>query len=116
ILAKNISPDSSETKLSMIVATPKARLVKLALHAEEDDHVNIGGSVHKATHLVGRIEVGGLEGVVAPMIGKRPPDFHIWVLKSEVPAFLKSETQFYQNGPIWRIELTSPIWPPNEKK
>jgi len=28
-----------------------------------------------------------------------------------VPAFVKSEQPFYMGGPLWRIELVSPVWP-----
>jgi hypothetical protein len=39
ILLKNIPADSAETKASMIVTTPKPRLVKLAISAEGEDCV-----------------------------------------------------------------------------
>jgi hypothetical protein len=50
-------------------------------------------------------------GVVAPLVGKQPPDNHVWILTGEAPAFLKSEAPFYPGGPSWRIELASPVWP-----
>jgi hypothetical protein len=31
----------------------------------------------------------------------------------DAPAFIKEEGQFYEGGPIWRIELVSPIFPGN---
>ena len=27
-----------------------------------------------------------------------------------LPAFVKAEMQLYPEGPIWRVELTSPVW------
>ena len=45
------------------------------------------------------------------MIGKQPPDTHIWILGGDAPAFIKSETLAFAGGPIWRIELTAPTWP-----
>jgi len=29
----------------------------------------------------------------------------------EAPAFVKSEQQLFMGGPVWRIELVSPVWP-----
>jgi hypothetical protein len=110
-LIKNISPQGGETKLSMIVTTPKPRLVKLAIHPEGKDTLTIGGSRRDANHFVIKIEIGGITGVIAPIVGKEPPDLHFWTLRDAVPTFLKSEGPLYQDGPIWRIELTSPTWP-----
>jgi len=58
-----------------------------------------------------KVEIGGLPGVIAPLIGKQPHDTAVWILPGEAPAFVKSEGPFYQGGPIWRIELASPVWP-----
>lgn len=110
-LLKNISPQAQETKLSMVVATPKPRLVKLSIHSAGEESFAVNGSARKATHYVVKVELGGLTGLVAPIIGKQPPDSHVWILDGEVPAFLKSELPLYEDGPIWRIELTTPVWP-----
>ena len=58
-----------------------------------------------------KIEIGGLSGVVADLLGKEPPDTHVWILEGEAPAFVKSEGPLSSGGPIWRIELVSPVWP-----
>jgi hypothetical protein len=55
-----------------------------------------------------KVELGGVAGVVAPLVGKQPPDSHVWILGGEVPAFLKAELPLYPNGPSCRIELASP--------
>ncbi len=52
-------------------------------------------------------KIGGIEG----KIGKQPPDIHVWVLGGEAPAFVKMEGPLFYGGPIWRIELASPVWP-----
>jgi hypothetical protein len=74
-------------------------------------HRLLGGFSREAVHYVAKIDLGGVAGVVAPMIGKQPPDSQIWILGGEAPVFLKSETLSYMGGPIWRIELVSPVWP-----
>jgi hypothetical protein len=52
------------------------------------------------------------------MVGKQPPDTHIWMLGGVAPAFIKSEGPLEDGGAIWRIELAgSPVFPKqNEKK
>jgi hypothetical protein len=109
-LLKNIRPDVPQTTLSMVAATPKPRLVKLLISPEGEDSVSAGGLAHKATRYVVKVDIGGVAGVVAPIVGKQPPDTHIWVLGGDAPSFVKSEGPLYAGGPIWRIELTSPNW------
>lgn len=109
-LLKNIRPDVPLTTLSMVAAAPKPRLVKLLISPEGEDSVLAGGLARKATRYVVKVDIGGVAGVVAPLVGKQPPDTHIWILGGDAPSFAKSEGPLYAGGPIWRMELTSPDW------
>ena len=62
-------------------------------------------------HYAVKVEIGGVAGLVAPLVGKQPPETHVWILEGEAPAFVKFEGPLYEGGPIWRIELTHPTWP-----
>jgi hypothetical protein len=110
-LLKNIRSDAAQTKVSMVAATPKPRLVKLAITPQGQQPFSIGGSSRKATHYVVKVEIGGAAGLVAPLLGKQPLDTHVWILDGEAPAFVKSEGPLSFGGPVWRIELVSPVWP-----
>jgi hypothetical protein len=110
-MVKNIRPGTSETRLSMVAITPKPRMVNLQITAVGEEPFSIAGSNRNATHYVVKIEIPGVAGVVAPLVGKKPPDINIWMLGGEAPTFVKSEGPLYYGGPIWRIELTSPVWP-----
>jgi hypothetical protein len=110
-LLKNIRPTALPEALSMVVATPKPRLVKLKLSTGGDEPFSTGSAGRSATHYVVKIEIGGLTGLIAPLIGKQPPDTHVWILQGAAPAFVKSEGPMFLGGPIWRIELASPVWP-----
>jgi hypothetical protein len=110
-LLKNLRPDAPETKVSMVAATPKPLLVKLAITARGEEPFSIAGSSRKATRYVVKVEIGGIAGLLAPLLGKQVPDTHVWILEGDAPAFVKSEGPLYMGGPIWRIELTSPVWP-----
>jgi hypothetical protein len=109
-LLKNIRPDVPLTTLSMAAAAPKPRLVKLLISPEGEDSFSAGGLTHKATRYVVKVDIGGVAGVVAPLVGKQPQDTHVWMLGGDAPSFVKSEGPLYPGGPIWRIELTSPDW------
>jgi hypothetical protein len=114
-LLKNIHPEDQLPQLSMVVATPKPRVVKLSISSQGKDPFTIAGSRREALHYVIKVEIGGLAGLVAPLLGKQPPDGHIWVIGGEAPTFVKSETLSFLGGPVWRTELISPVWPRSEK-
>ena len=110
-LLKNVPPEAPPASVSLVAATPKPRLVKLAIRTAGDESFTTGGTSRKATHYVLKVEIGGLSGLLAPLLGKQPPDSHVWIIQGEAPAFVKSEQPLYAGGPLWRIELVSPVWP-----
>jgi hypothetical protein len=110
-LLRNIAPDAKDTKLSWIAATPKPRIVKLSITAAGQENFSVVGLSHKATRFDIKVELGGVAGVIAPLVGKEPPDTNIWISGGAAPAFVKSEGAQYLGGPIWRIEMSSPVWP-----
>ena len=101
----------AETTLSMLVATPKPRLVKLKIPAAEQDSFSVGGSGEKANHHVVHIDLGGITGVAAKVVGKQPPPMHVWMAARRVPVFLRIQGSFFEDGPICKIELARPSWP-----
>ena len=111
MLLMNMREGTPQIEIPMVVAAPKPRLVKIVVNARGTEPFSLGGFSRQAKHYVARVDLGGVAGVVAPMIGKQPPDSQIWILGGEAPVFLKSETLSYMGGPMWRIELVSPVWP-----
>jgi hypothetical protein len=109
-LMQNLPADTPKTVISFLAAVPKPRLVKLAIAPEGEDPFTAGGRSYKAARYVVKVELGGVEGVVAPMIGKQPADTHIWVTGGSVPAVVRVDTALYPEGPIWSIQLASPSW------
>ena len=110
-LLGDIEPKAPKTIVSMLVATPKPRLVKLEISPLGEDSFSVGGSAVKAMRYAVKVDIGGIRGVIAPIIGKQPPDTHVWMVGGNAPGFLKSEGPLFQDGPVWRIELASPVWP-----
>jgi hypothetical protein len=114
-LLKNMKPTEQLPPLSMVVATPKPRIVKLSISSHDKEPFTLGGSRREALHYVIKVDIGGLAGLVAPLIGKQPPDGHLWIIGGEAPTFVKSETLSFLGGAIWRTELVAPVWPRSEK-
>jgi hypothetical protein len=110
---KNIRPHVPKTTVSIVV-TPKPRIVKLEIIPDGEDPFSIVGSSRRAARYVVKIEIGGAAGVVAPLVGKQPPNTHVWL----APVVIKSEGPMFDGGPVWRIEMTAPVWPqkPAEEK
>jgi hypothetical protein len=109
-LLKNVRPETAPKTLSLVVATPKPRLIKLEISSAGEERLWTGGEGRRASHYMVKAQLGGLTGLLAPIFGKQPPDSQVWILGGEAPAFVKSEQPLYAGGPVWRIELVSPVW------
>jgi hypothetical protein len=111
VLLTNLPPGEQSLTESMVVATPKPMLIKLQIHAEGEDSFSTGTASHKATRYNIHVDIGGIKGVIAPLVGKEPPDTRVWISQGDCPSFVKSEGPTFEDGPIWRTELVSPAWP-----
>lgn len=112
VVIKNVDPKASAT-VSMVVGTPKPRIVKLLISHEDGGAFEVGDMHRTAIHYVIKFDLGGVAGVVAPMIGKQPANTEIWISSEDVPTFLKWKGQLFEDGPIWTIELVTARWGPN---
>ena len=111
VIAKNIDPKAASTTVSMVVGTPKPRVVKMVFTSAGEDQYLLDGVSRKAIHYVIKVDLGGVAGVVAPLVGKQPANTDLWIAADTVPTFLKMQGPLYDGGPIWTIELTLPRWP-----
>jgi hypothetical protein len=111
LVLENMRPDAQEMTVSMVVATPKPRLVKLVISNRGEENCSIVGAARKATHYEIKIDLGGLAGVVAPLIGKAPPNIQLWIIRGQAPTFAREQGPIYPEGPMMTIQLASPVWP-----
>jgi hypothetical protein len=109
-LVRNLSPSTPETTVSMVTESDSPRLVKLKIHSEGEQEFLASGYPRKAIHWVVHIDIGGVAGAVASVVGKQPPDLHVWEDASRVPTFVRFEGQLYEEGPIWIIDLAATRW------
>ena len=110
VVIENFPHDAPEMKVSYIAGDPKPRVVKLSIKPDGRDTFRVGGVPHPATRFNLHIEIGGVAGAIAPVIGKQPSDIQIWAMDGEIPTFLKMVGALYDKGPIWTAVLTSPEW------
>lgn len=107
-LLLSILPSTPETKVSYVAPGKKARLVQISIKPTGTLPFTIGGWSRKATDFTLHVELGGVAGVVAPLVGKEPANYHIWLQSGTPPAFIREEGPLYEGGPIWRIEQVTP--------
>ncbi len=108
-IAKNLRAGESDT-VHFVALTPKPRMIQLELLPGEEQKVLLGQRSETALHWVFHPKLGTLVGLFAKLLGKTPPDNHAWIVLEEVPAFVRFQGPLYLKGPIWRIELTVPVW------
>lgn len=104
-LLKNLPADTKNITVPFLTATSKPRLVKLDISLVGEDTFLVGAfSRRKARHYVIKVNIGGVAGAVAPIVGKQPEDTHVWILEGEAPAFVRAEGPLYQGGPALSVE------------
>jgi hypothetical protein len=115
LIVENFPGNEVEMKVSYLAGTSKPRVVKFSVKPEGEDTFHLGGVIRHSKRFNVHVEITGVAGVIAPVIGKQPPDIKMWVSNDEVPVFLKMKGPLYQSGPIWTTQLTSPIWSETRK-
>ena len=112
-LLLNASANSSPFKLSFVAPTGKGRLLQLSIDvAGEEPFSPVLGVRRKATVFRVHPELGGIAGVVAPIIGKQPKDVFIWVLEGEVPGLVREIGPLEEGGQIVSVEPAGASYPP----
>jgi hypothetical protein len=110
-LLQNVAPGDLPLTVPMLVATPGVRIVTLVATNAGSAPFETGRTKHSAIDYFVKTNIGGIAGVVAPLVGKAPPDVHVWILPGAAPAFVKSEAPLAAGGQVLRTELASPEWP-----
>jgi hypothetical protein len=109
----NMSPTTPETRIAIIAGSSKPRIVHLSIKNAGEVSFTLGGMPRKGTDYLVHVEIGGVTGVVAALVGKEPPDYHVTTTIGSDPAFIREQGPFFENGPIWRIQQISATFPRN---
>jgi hypothetical protein len=108
-LLMNVDPAAPETRIAIVIALAKPRLAHLSMKRGGEVKFTLGGTPRVATEFVVHVELDGVAGVVAPLIGKEPLDYRVLILTGADPAFIREEGQLYVGGPVWRIQQISAV-------
>jgi hypothetical protein len=109
-LLENLPPSAAKIEVPFLSPGPKPRMVKLVIAQAGEEPFRAAGQAYKALKYDVKVNLGGLAGVVAPMVGKQPPDTFVWISESGVRAILRIDGPLYTEGPVWSIQLASPVW------
>jgi hypothetical protein len=110
ILAKNV-PSGGTVTGAQVAFMPKPRVVKMTVASSGEDSLVVGQTTRKAARYAVTFDIGGLTGLLAPLVGKKPPVLHYWVVTGPAPLFVKFEGPLALGGQTRRVELASVRWP-----
>ena len=118
-MSKNLQKGADET-VSVLAFTPAPQIIKVQLHAIDEQPVQIGEVSGKATHYTFTPQLGMIREFFGKAIGKLPAEFHYncWIMADTPPSFVQFEGPLQLMAQIVRIELVSPRLrtQPEEKK
>jgi hypothetical protein len=109
-VVKNLPKGAGET-VHYVAFTPEPRLIELELTPAGEQRVLVGNLAKTAAHYVMKPELGFWLKLFATVLGRVPPDPHVWVLMDDVPVFVRYVGPLYPTGPVWQIQSMSPRWP-----
>jgi len=101
-LLKNLRRGANES-VHLVAFTPKPRLVKLHLTPAGEEVVRVGDALMRAARYQAKTDLGGSIGFLASLMKKELPVLHYWIVRGEVPAFVRFEGPFFMDGPVWRV-------------
>lgn len=110
-LLKNLPPEVASTTFPMLVAAPKPRLVKLVVSRAGSETISNGRQSYRTARFNIHVDLRGIAAAVAPIVGKQPKDASVWIVGGDAPGFARSQSQFFEGGPLWTIELAAPQYP-----
>jgi hypothetical protein len=108
-MSKNLQKGVNET-VSVLAFTPTPQVIKMHLHAVDEDPVNIAELSRKATQYVYTPQIGMMKEFFGKALGKLPAEFHYtcWIMNDKIPSFVQFEGPLQLMGQVVRIELVSP--------
>jgi hypothetical protein len=107
VLLLNVAPNAPAFSLGMVLPTGRGRLIKLDIEPAGTHPFSASPGDRRTANLFRiKLNLGGVAGVVAPIIGKQPADIMVWVYEGEVPVMLREVGQLAEDGPIVSIELS----------
>ncbi|HWN56060.1 MAG TPA: hypothetical protein VNP91_13190 [Methylomirabilota bacterium] len=107
-LLKNLPRGPSQT-VHVVAFTPKPRLIELELVPVGQQQAQVGELRRAVERYVLKPRLSPIMGLMAKLLGRKPTDIECLIFKADVPAFVRCDGALSPGGPVWRIEVTSPV-------
>jgi hypothetical protein len=107
-LLKNLPRGAGRT-VHVVAFTPKPKLVEVEMLPVGQRPARVGELQRPAERYVLKARLGAVMGFFAKLLGKLPTDTECLILNTDAPAFVRCDGALALGGPIWRIEVTSPV-------
>ena len=78
MLLRNL-PTGGRASGYLMAFTPKPQLVRSDMGPEGEDRFSVGDATFTAVRHLVKLDIPGLKGAIANLIGKNPPDIRYWV-------------------------------------
>jgi hypothetical protein len=108
----SISSTGPGVTVGMVLPIGKGRLIKLHVTPDSTGAFNaVEGAARTATIFRVRLDLGGIVGAIAPIVGKQPADVMLWVLEGPAPVVVREDVQLAEGSPIISIQLAGTTFP-----
>ncbi len=117
VLLLNVRSTGPKFSLGYLAPRDNGRLIQLDIAPDGQQNFScVIGFRCKASVFRLKLKLGGLTGLVAPLVGKQPSDIFVWVLEGESPALVREVGQLAEDGPVVSLEMAGAIFthPPAE--
>ncbi len=108
----NLPAKVPEFRLGIFLAVGKGRLAQVRVTQDEKSSFAVVGTRRTVNVFRMHVELGGVAGVVAPLVGKAPADTLVYVLEGDSPSFVREVGQIAEDTPIISIELAGTTFTP----
>jgi hypothetical protein len=104
-LLLNVPQNTTPFRVGILAPVGDGRLIRILISPEGEQLFHTTGQTLKATVFRIHPELGGIVGVIAPLIGLQPKDVMVWILEGEEPAVVRIVGQLGGYGPVVSSEL-----------
>jgi hypothetical protein len=104
-LLLNVPPNTAPFRVGILAPVRGGRLIHILVSPEGEQPFHAQGQTLKAAVFRIHPELGGIVGVIAPLIGLQPKDVMVWILEGDEPAVVRIVGQLGGYGPIVSSEL-----------
>ena len=104
-LLLNVARNAAPFRVGILAPVGSGRLIRILISPEGEQPFQTAGQTLKATVFRIHPELGGIVGLIAPLIGLQPKDVMVWIQEGEEPAVVRIVGQLGGYGPVVSSEL-----------